>query len=111
MFNLAKTITLDFIGVTLRLFQALGISATAINRLVNSHVHIEQFHNIDKNKMISNRNNFIFEARESKSSISAQNVNFKYFNSDDYIFEDLNIEIENTHNIIVGLMDQAKVHF
>ena len=103
MFNLAKTITLDFIGVTLRLFQALGNSATAINRLVNSHVHIEQFHNIDKNKMISNKNNFIFEARESKSSISAQNVNFKYFNSDDYIFEDLNIEIEkNTHNIIVG---------
>ncbi len=103
MFNLAKTITLDFIGVTLRLFQALGNSATAINRLVNSHVHIEQFHNIDKNKMISNKDNFIFEVRESKSSISAQNVNFKYFNSDDYIFEDLNIEIEkNTHNIIVG---------
>lgn len=103
MFNLSKTITLDFIGVTLRLFQALGNSATAINRLVNSHVHIEQFHNIEMNKMISNKDNFIFEARESKSSISVQNVNFKYFNSDDYIFEDLNIEIEkNTHNIIVG---------
>ncbi len=103
MFNLAKTITLDFIGVTLRLFQALGSSATAVNRLVNSHVHIEQFHNIDKNKMISNKDNFIFEVKESKSSISAQNVNFKYFNSDDYIFEDINIEIEkNTHNIIVG---------
>tara|TARA_B100000902_G_scaffold211740_1_gene201362 strand:+ start:18092 stop:19711 length:1620 start_codon:yes stop_codon:yes gene_type:complete len=103
MFNLAKTITLDFIGVTLRLFQALGSSATAVNRLVNSHVHIEQFHNIDKNKMISNKDNFIFEIKESKSSISAQNVNFKYFNSDDYIFEDINIEIEkNTHNIIVG---------
>jgi len=103
MFNLAKTITLDFIGVTLRLFQALGSSATAVNRLVNSHVHIEQFYNIDKNKIISNKDNFIFEIKESKSSISAQNVNFKYFNSDDYIFEDINIEIEkNTHNIIVG---------
>tara|TARA_A100000164_G_C21806843_1_gene723509 strand:+ start:209 stop:877 length:669 start_codon:yes stop_codon:yes gene_type:complete len=53
--------------------------------------------------MISNKDNFIFEVKESKSSISAQNVNFKYFNSDDYIFEDINIEIEkNTHNIIVG---------
>ncbi len=103
MFNLARTITLDFIGVTLRLFQALGSSATAVNRLVNSHVHIEQFHNIDKNKMISNKDNFIFEVKELKSSISAQNVNFKYFNSDDYIFENINIEIEkNTHNIIVG---------
>jgi ABC-type multidrug transport system fused ATPase/permease subunit len=103
MFNLAKTITLDFIGVTLRLFQALGSSATAINRLVNSHVHIEQFYKIDNNRMISNKDNFIFTLKQSKSSISAQKVNFKYFNSDEYIFEDLNIEIEkNTHNIIVG---------
>ena len=65
MFNIAKTITLDFIGVTLRLFQSLGNSATAVNRLVNSHVHIEQFHKIDMNKMISNKDNFIFEVKDS----------------------------------------------
>ena len=103
MFNLAKTITLDFIGVTLRLFQSLGNSATAVNRLVNSHVHIEQFHKIDKNKMISNKDNFIFEVKDSKNSISAENINFKYFNNDEYIFKNIYIEIEkNTHNIIVG---------
>ena len=103
MFNLAKTITLDFIGVTLRLFQSLGNSATAVNRLVNSHVHIEQFHKIDKNKMISNKDNFIFEVKDSNNSISAENINFKYFNNDEYIFKNIYIEIEkNTHNIIVG---------
>ena len=103
MFNLAKTITLDFIGVTLRLFQSLGNSATAVNRLVNSHVHIEQFHKIDKNKMISNKDNFILEVKDSKNSISAHNINFKYFNNDEYIFKNIDIEIEkNTHNIIVG---------
>lgn len=103
MFNIAKTITLDFIGVTLRLFQSLGNSATAVNRLVNSHVHIEQFHKIDKNKMISNKDNFIFEVKDSNNSISAENINFKYFNNDEYIFKNIYIEIEkNTHNIIVG---------
>tara|TARA_B100001564_G_C20664743_1_gene683218 strand:+ start:1533 stop:3170 length:1638 start_codon:yes stop_codon:yes gene_type:complete len=103
IFNLAKTITLDFIGVTLRLFQALGSSATAINRLVNSHVHIEQFHNIDKNKLVSNKDNYIIDEKDSKLSISVQDVNFKYFNNEEYIFENINLEIEkNTHNIIVG---------
>ena len=103
MFNVARTITLDFIGVTLRLFQALGNSATAVNRLVNSHIHIEQFYNIDKNKGSSNKDNFILKLKDSKNSISAHNVNFKYFNNEEYIFEDINIEIEkNTHNIIVG---------
>ena len=103
IFNLAKAITLDFIGVTLRLFQALGSAATAVNRLVNSHVHIEQFYKIDKNKLVSNKENYIFDTNDSKLSISVKDVNFKYFNNNEYIFENINFEIEkNTHNIIVG---------
>ena len=36
-------------------------------------------------------------------SISVKDVNFKYFNNNEYIFENINFEIEkNTHNIIVG---------
>ena len=103
VFNLAKTITLDFIGVTLRLFQTLGSAATAVNRLVNSHVHIEQFYKIDMNKLVSNKENFIQDFSDSKNSLTVKNVNFKYFNSEEYIFEDINMEIKkNTHNIIVG---------
>ena len=49
----AKNITLDFIGVTLRLFQSLGQVTNALNQIINSHVHIEKFYNLDKNK---NRN-------------------------------------------------------
>ena len=44
--NLSKTITLDFIGVTLRLFQSLGGVAGATNQLINSHVHIEKFYQL-----------------------------------------------------------------
>lgn len=102
-FKLAQSITLDFIGVTLRLFQSLGSSATAINRLVNSHVHIEQFHQIDNNKIVSKKENYVFNLIDSKNSISAKDINFKYYNNKDYIFENLSIDIEkNTHNIIVG---------
>ena len=33
-FNFARVLTLDFIGVTLRLFQSLGLITSSINRLV-----------------------------------------------------------------------------
>ena len=41
--NLAKNITLDFIGVTLRLFQSIGTFNGSMNKIINSHVHIEKF--------------------------------------------------------------------
>ena len=72
IFNLAKAITLDFIGAILDCFKHLA--ATAVNRLVNSHVHIEQFYKIDKNKLVSNKENYIFDTNDSKLSISVKDV-------------------------------------
>ena len=40
--NLAKSLTLDFIGVTLKLFQVLGTVTNSINKIVNSHVHLSK---------------------------------------------------------------------
>ena len=40
-------ITLDFVGVTLRLFQALGMLSGAINKIANSHIHLKKFHDIN----------------------------------------------------------------
>ena len=54
---LAKSITLDFIGVTLRLFQSLGLFSTNVNRLVNSQVHIKYFYEMEMNKNFVNKNN------------------------------------------------------
>ena len=50
-FNFARILTLDFIGVTLRLFQSLGAITGSINRIVNSQVHIEKFYLMQKIQM------------------------------------------------------------
>lgn len=101
--NLSKTITLDFIGVTLRLFQSLGGVAGATNQLINSHVHIEKFYQLETNKDIVNKSNYKYSESNSDLAISIKKVNFKYFNDNKDVFSNLNIDIpQNTHNIIIG---------
>ena len=101
--SLAKSITLDFIGVTLRLFQSIGTFNGSMNKIINSHVHIEKFYEIDKNKLLIDKNNFQYAANESKNIIEIENLSFEYFNSDEPIFEELNLSIpKNTHTILTG---------
>lgn len=93
-------LTLDFIGVTLKLFQSLGGLSDSSNKIINSHVHIEKFHNLDKNKLINKKENF---ALSNDNLIEFKNVKFKYFNSEEYIFDNLELKIQkNTHNLIIG---------
>ena len=37
-----------------------------------------------------------------------KDVTFKYSNSEEYIFENLNVEFQNTHNIIIGANGTGK---
>lgn len=107
--NLAKTITLEFIGVTLRLFQSLGSVMNAVNKISNSHVHIENFYKLDKNRQLINKKNFVETSSNDKYSIIVDDINFKYFNSEEYIFENLSIKIEKkTHNILTGSNGSGK---
>ena len=46
--SLAKAITLDFIGVTLRLFQSVGSFNAALNKIINSHVTLINFMKLRK---------------------------------------------------------------
>lgn len=102
----AKSLTLDFIGVTLRLFQTLSNLTTSINQIINSHVHIEKFYEIEKNKKIENTNNFKII---SKDVIGLKNVSFKYLNSEVDIFEDVSFKIDrNTHTVITGANGSGK---
>ena len=102
----AKSLTLDFIGVTLRLFQTLSNLTTSINQIINSHVHIEKFYEIEKNKKIENTNNFKII---SKDVIGLRNVSFKYLNSEVEIFEDVSFKIDrNTHTVITGANGSGK---
>ena len=97
-------ITLDFVAITLRLFQSVGNVAASTNKIINSHVHIEKFYEIEKNKQIVIKKNFIRDSKvESNQIIEFKNVSFKYLNSETNIFENLNINFKrNTHNLITG---------
>ena len=93
-----KKLTLDFIGVILRLFQSLGNLTTSINQIINSHVHIEKFYEMEKNKTVQNSNNFIIKNND---NIIFDKVNFKYFNSDNFIFENLNFSINKYKHVVI----------
>jgi len=98
--NYADTISLVFIGVTLRLFQSFSTLTSSINQVVNSHVHIEKFYEMEKNKLVQNKENYLIS--EDKE-IQIENISFKYFNSNSYIFKNINFSIsKNTHTIIIG---------
>lgn len=95
-----EKITLVFIGVTLRLFQSLSGLFTNLNQIVNSHVHIEKFQELEKNKIVANKENYKVIGDE---KIKFSNVSFKYFNSEEPIFENVNFSLKkNSHTIVLG---------
>ena len=98
--NLTKTITLEFLGVTLRLVQTLGALNSSLNMMINSQVHLSKFIELENNDFIERPGYFAVDEELSKSIIM-KDIKFKYFNSDEYIFDNLNLEIEkNKHTII-----------
>ncbi len=96
----ANRISLDFIGVLLRLFQSLGLLTSSINKIINSHVHIEKFYEMEQNKLVQNQQNFnVLKNNE----IGVQDLSFKYFNNDEYIFENINFMLKkDTHTVLTG---------
>lgn len=101
VFNISREfLTLDFIGVTLRMFQSVGNLATSINRIINSQVHIEKFQQIEYNKVSVNEESYQVRDHE---LIKFKAVDFRYFNSEINIFENLSFEIpKNSHTLIIG---------
>ncbi len=98
--NYAETITLVFIGVTLRLFQSFSTLTSSVNQVINSHVHIEKFYEMEKNKLVQNKENFLVSNRD---KLIAEDVSFKYFNSDKHLFENIYLSIDkNSHTLITG---------
>jgi len=113
-FDFTDLLTIEFIGVLLRLFQTLGNFNRSISITTNSHVHLEKLHKIDKNKGSSNKQNFknqfsTDELKNSKLAIKLNSVGFRYFNSKEDIFQDINLEIQkNKHTIITGQNGSGK---
>ena len=98
--SFTSRITLDVLGVTVRLFQSLSSVSSALNKVINSQVHIKEFMTLETSSTVVNKDYFSVNKLD---KIELKNINFKYFNSKEYIFKDLNLEInKNTHNLIIG---------
>ena len=113
-FDFNSILTLEFIGVLLRLFQTLSNFNRSLSITTNSHVHLERLHKIDKNKGRSNKQNFVLdfsseEAQQTDLAVEFNSVSFRYFNSETEIFQNLNLKIKkNTHTVITGQNGSGK---
>tara|TARA_B100001057_G_scaffold500607_1_gene616623 strand:+ start:3284 stop:4882 length:1599 start_codon:yes stop_codon:yes gene_type:complete len=102
VFDILKSLTLEFLGVTLRLVQTIGTFNKSLNMIINSHVHLSSFMNLENNKLIIDSKYFQVQ-KDANYGIKIENLKFKYFNAEDYIFDNLNLEIErNKHTVITG---------
>ncbi len=107
-FNFASRITLEFLGITLRLVQTIGNTNNTLNMLVNSSVHIEKFMQFEGDKLKVDGDYYNIDA-DIDQAVSLKNLNFKYFNSDEYIFENLNLNIQKgKHTVITGANGSGK---
>lgn len=110
-FNFAKVITLEFLGITLRLVQTIGNTNQTLNMLVNSSVHIEKFMEFEDNKLNIIENYYSVNP-ELKNAVELSHVDFKYFNSDEFIFKNLTINIKKgKHTVITGANGSGKSTF
>ena len=102
--RIVVSLTLDFIAVTLRLFQSLGVMSNSINSLLNSQIHIDKFIEFSKSNLRHNEGSFTISANpKNKNAVVMKNVSFQYANNDINIFEKINLEIPNkSHTLITG---------
>ena len=100
--RISKSLTIEFIGVILRLVQTIGTINNSLAMLVNSHVHVEKFLSLDNN-YIENKDWIKEINTQEKDLLKIEDVNFKYYGSDQYIFKNLNLKIsKGKHYTITG---------
>ncbi len=112
-FQIVNFITLEFVGIVIRLFQSIGEFNKTLGMVINSHVHLEKLYMIDKNKLILNSKNFCINTDiEKPKAIELDKVSFKYLGSEINIFENLSLNIErNKHTVITGPNGSGKSTF
>lgn len=112
-FNAIFDISLDFIAITLRLFQTLGLLANAGGMVANSHVHLDKFYEM-QNTQLNEKIDLIYAPNSLDNDVAFQlsDVSFKYSNSNKFIFKNLNLKIyKNQHTVIVGPNGSGKSTF
>ena len=69
--------------------------------MVNSSVHVEELYKFDQEKIIK-RENYYQVNFKNKTSVSLENITFKYINSDDYLFENITLDFPKNKHTITG---------
>ncbi len=98
--NFIKIITFEFIGVLLRLFQSLSGFNNGLNLVINSSVHVEELYKLDIESPNIKTQNFSYNPNLDVA-LKFSNVTFKYFNSENNIFENLDLIIQKNHHLII----------
>jgi ATP-binding cassette subfamily B protein AbcA/BmrA len=109
-FGYIKNLTLEFIGIALRLVQTIGTINNGLNMIVNSHVHLKVLQKIDSNKVSSfSSSSLDLNKLEKNDLLLVENVSFKYFGSTDLFFQNINFRIKkHSHTLITGSNGSGK---
>lgn len=100
IFSSTIKLTLDFIGVTLKLFNSINGVTTTFSNIINSHVHIAKFKGLNFDINNPGKDNFLVVNSE---SVHLKNIHFKYQNSKEDIFKNIDIEFKKgKHTILTG---------
>ena len=101
-------LTLEFIGVTLRLMQSIGGLNSAMSMLVSTHVHLDKLLLVERNRNLES--NFSYEVdSESEDAIKLNKVSFSFINSDNNFYEKIDLSFEkNKHHVITGVNGSGK---
>ena len=107
--KILRLITLEFVGVTLRLVQTLGSLNNSLNSLINSQVHIEKLIEFENDKEVVLSPLTLDPSLDSNVAIRLEQVSFKYFGSKELMFKNLNLDInKNKHTVLTGLNGTGK---
>jgi ABC-type multidrug transport system fused ATPase/permease subunit len=108
-FNFLTFLSIEFIGVTLRLVQTLGLLNNGLNMAINSHVHIESLKNIKLNNELIKSDNQIIDVSDMDNVIELEDVSFKFFTEKDLFFNSINLNFKkNSHTVITGSNGSGK---
>lgn len=103
-----SSLTLDFLGVTIRLVQQLGSINSSLSGLVSSHVHLKELFKIEEN----NNSDSLYEKNIDKNSqnvVELKNIQFHFANSENAFFDNLSISfLKNKHHVITGVNGSGK---
>ena len=101
-FDVANLISLEFIAILIRLFQSLGLMNSGIGLVLNSSVYVEELYKFNTLNPYINQDNYQ-QNKKLKNVVEFDDVSFKYYNSDETIFENLNLTFSNNvHTVITG---------